>query len=106
MAALDLDSGFDLEHLGLPISNTENKILEAEVQKKQKEVSLHDGKIEENKERIQAISDHLKNVKQEFQHTQVCVQNGVLVYSITVDGGVHKFIVVAREPANLCTNLY
>lgn len=71
MAALDLESGIDLEHLGLPVSNTENKILEAEVQKKQKDISLHDTKVLENKERIQAISDHLKNVKQELQHTQV-----------------------------------
>lgn len=71
MAALDLDSGISLEHLGLPVSNTENKILEADVQKKQKDISIHDAKILENKERIQAIGDHLKNVKQELSHTQV-----------------------------------
>ena len=71
MAALDLDSGIDLEQLGLPISNTENKILEAEIQKKQTEISTHDVRILENKDRIQAITEHLKNVNQEVQHTQV-----------------------------------
>ena len=74
MAALDLDSGIDLEQLGLPIANTENKILETEVQKKQNEISTHDLKISDNKERVQAISDHLRNVKQELQHTQVWFQ--------------------------------
>ena len=71
MDALDLESGIDLEHLGLPIANTENKILEAELQRKQKEISTHDLKTLECKERVQAISDHLRNVKQELQHTQV-----------------------------------
>lgn len=71
MSALDLDSGLDLERLGLPISNTENKLLEAELQKKQKAVSSHEIKISEHRDRIQAVGDHLKNVKQELQHTQV-----------------------------------
>lgn len=71
MAGLDLEGEIDLEQLGLPISNTENKLLEAEVQRKQKDLTAHQGKIGQHKERIQAVGDHLKNVKQEFQHTQV-----------------------------------
>lgn len=71
MAGLDLEGEIDLEQVGLPISNTENKLLEAEVQRKQKELAAHISKINQHKERIQAVGDHLKNVKQEFQHTQV-----------------------------------
>lgn len=61
----------DLEQFGLPISNTQNKLLEAKVQKNQKELSAHEVKINQHKERIQAVGDHLRNVKQELQHTQV-----------------------------------
>ena len=71
MAGLDLEGEIDLEQLGLPISNTENKLLEAEVQRKQKELAAHQFRIAQHKERIQAVGDHLKNVKQEVQHTQV-----------------------------------
>lgn len=71
MAALDFESGLDFGQLGLPISNTENKLLEAELQRKQKELSAHQIKISGHQDRIQAISGHLKNVKQELQHTQV-----------------------------------
>ena len=79
MARSDLDSGIDLEQLGLPISNTENKLLEAEIQKKEKESLLHQIKIDEHHDRIQAIKDHLKNVKQELQHTAVMVVVSLLV---------------------------
>lgn len=68
---LDGEMDIDIEQLGLPISNTENKLLEAEVQRRQKEVSTHQTKIDQHADRIQAISEHLKNVKQELQHTQV-----------------------------------
>lgn len=78
MAGLDLEGEIDLEQLGLPISNTENKLLEAEVQRNQKEVAAHQAKIDQHKERIQAVGDHLKNVKQELQHTQVLAEDGRL----------------------------
>ena len=72
MAALGLESGgIDLDRLGLPVANTENKQLEAEVQRKEKEINSLQLQIEEHKDRTQAISDHLKNVRQEVQHTQV-----------------------------------
>ena len=71
MAGIELKGEIDLEQLGLPISNTENKLLEADIQRKQKELSAHQAKTEQHKERIQVISDHLKNVKQELHHTQV-----------------------------------
>lgn len=75
MAALALESeGIDLEQLGLPVANTENKLLEAQVQRKEREISSLQLQIDENKDRVQAISDHLKNVRQELQQTQVWIQ--------------------------------
>ena len=72
MAALDLASSeIDLERLGLPVANTENKLLETEVQRKEKEISSLQLHIDEHKDRIQAIGDHLRNVRQELQQTQV-----------------------------------
>lgn len=69
--ALEVTSGMDLESLGLPIANDENKKLEADVQRKEKEISRLQLQIDEHSDRIQAISDHLKNVRQELQQTQV-----------------------------------
>jgi len=69
--ALEVASGIDLESLGLPIANDENKKLEADVQRKEKEISRLQLQIDEHSDRIQAISDHLKNVRQELQQTQV-----------------------------------
>lgn len=66
----------DLESLGLPIANEENKKLEAEVQRKEREITSLQLQIEEHRDRIQAISDHLRNVRQEVQHTQVCLRAG------------------------------
>lgn len=71
MAGLNMDGEIDLERLGLPVTNKENKKLEVEVQEKEKEIALHLIKVEEHEERIQAITEHSKNVKQELQHTQV-----------------------------------
>ena len=74
MAAFDLQgSGIDLDRLGLPVANTENKLLEAEVQGKEKEINSLQLNIDEHKDRVQAISDHLRNVRQELQQTQVCL---------------------------------
>ena len=68
---MDIESEIELEQLSLPISNTENKLLEAEVQGKQKEIATHAIRIDEHKNRIQSIADHLRNVKQELHHTHV-----------------------------------
>ena len=61
----------DLERLGLPIANEENKRLEVAVEQKEKEIGRLQVQIDEHKDRIQAITDHLRNVRQELQHTQV-----------------------------------
>ena len=73
MAASSFDGGdLDLENLGLPVANAENKLLEAEVQRKENEINSLQLQIDEYKDRVQAMSDHLRNVRQELQQTQVC----------------------------------
>ena len=42
---------------------------------KQKEILNNKEKVGDHKERIDAINDHLKNVVQELQHTQVILAN-------------------------------
>ncbi|XP_061099981.1 coiled-coil domain-containing protein 39-like [Conger conger] len=54
----------------IPVANAENKALQEEIVKKQKENSILEAKISEHKDKIQALSDHLKNVRQELSHTQ------------------------------------
>ena len=73
MAGIDLEGELGL---GLPIANEENKRLEAEVQRKEREIAALQLQIDESKDRVQAISDHLKNVRQELQHTQVILCSG------------------------------
>ena len=75
MAAVGMDVGeaIDVESLemGLPITNEENKKLEAEVQRKEREISALQRQAENIHDRVQAMGDHLKNVQQELQQTQV-----------------------------------
>eukprot|EP00062_Callorhinchus_milii_P021610 gi/632978509/ref/XP_007905952.1/ PREDICTED: coiled-coil domain-containing protein 39 [Callorhinchus milii] len=62
---INWDNGF-----AIPVANTENKDLEANVQKMEKEkIHLHN-KLAEFKDRIHALTQHLKNVKQELNYTQ------------------------------------
>ncbi len=66
----DLET-FDLERFGVPVSNKENKQLEAAVKEKEKHITSCQIKVDLHKERIDAVTEHLKNVKQEFNHTLV-----------------------------------
>ncbi|XP_069583356.1 coiled-coil domain-containing protein 39 isoform X2 [Ranitomeya imitator] len=54
----------------IPVANTENKALEDELQRKQKEKMNLSNLIKEMEDRIQAMADHLKNVRQELSYTQ------------------------------------
>ncbi|XP_068137178.1 coiled-coil domain-containing protein 39 [Hyperolius riggenbachi] len=56
--------------LAIPVANAENKDLENEVQKKQKEKVQLSNQVKDMEDRIQAMTDHLKNVKQELNYTQ------------------------------------
>ncbi|CAH1781534.1 unnamed protein product [Owenia fusiformis] len=63
------DLGWD-EGFSMPVANTENKSLEESVQRKQKSIVQNKNDLRENEDRVNAMSEHLKNVRQELQHTQ------------------------------------
>lgn len=77
MAGIDLaalaEGDFDLGSLetALPISNERNKQLEGEVRRRERDISALQLQIDEHRDRVQALRDHLKNVRQELGHTQV-----------------------------------
>ncbi|XP_043348387.1 coiled-coil domain-containing protein 39 isoform X2 [Dermochelys coriacea] len=65
LAELDWDDGF-----AIPVANAENKALEEELQKLQKEKANLKNQLTDFDERIEAMTSHLKNVRQEFNFTQ------------------------------------
>ncbi|XP_064194374.1 coiled-coil domain-containing protein 39-like [Anguilla rostrata] len=86
------DQGF-----AFPVANAENKALEEELQGKQKDREEVKNEISEHKDRIQAISAFLKNVKQELSHTQaLCVALGK-----EAESEVHFKAVADRELGHL-----
>ncbi|XP_074657844.1 coiled-coil domain-containing protein 39-like [Tubulanus polymorphus] len=65
LSEMDWDEGF-----AMPVANTENKALEEEVLSKQKKMTSAGNELEHVNDRVAAMSEHLKNVRQELQHTQ------------------------------------
>ncbi|XP_066457641.1 coiled-coil domain-containing protein 39 [Eleutherodactylus coqui] len=65
LAGLNWADGF-----AIPVANAENKALEEELQRKQKEKMNLSNMIKDLEYRIQAMSDHLRNVRQELNYTQ------------------------------------
>uniref|UniRef100_A0A8C8RD37 Coiled-coil domain-containing protein 39 n=1 Tax=Pelusios castaneus TaxID=367368 RepID=A0A8C8RD37_9SAUR len=63
--ALAWDDGF-----AIPVADAENKALEEELQKLQKEKANQKNQLSDFEERIEAMTSHLKNVRQEFNFTQ------------------------------------
>ena len=61
----------DFENLALPISDGPNKELEQEVFQKRKEIEKLANEITEHKDRLHVMGNHLVNVKQELELTQV-----------------------------------
>ncbi|XP_072544445.1 coiled-coil domain-containing protein 39 [Salminus brasiliensis] len=59
------DQGF-----AIPVANAENKALEEELQRKQKEKANVQNKLSQCKDGINAMAEHLRNVQQELSHTQ------------------------------------
>uniref|UniRef100_A0A8D0KPV3 Coiled-coil domain-containing protein 39 n=1 Tax=Salvator merianae TaxID=96440 RepID=A0A8D0KPV3_SALMN len=59
------DDGF-----AIPVANAENKALEEEMQKTQKEKANLQNQLTDYEDRIAAMTSHLKNVRQEFNLTQ------------------------------------
>ncbi|NXN34453.1 CCD39 protein, partial [Nycticryphes semicollaris] len=65
LADLRWDDGY-----AVPVANAENKALEDELQKMQKEKVNLQHELADLEERIEAMTSHLKNVRQEFSFTQ------------------------------------
>ncbi|KAK2901293.1 hypothetical protein Q8A67_009408 [Cirrhinus molitorella] len=65
LAEVGWEAGF-----AIPVANAENKALEEELQKKQKEQFNLENKTNKNKDVISALTEHLKNLRQEVSHTQ------------------------------------
>jgi len=69
IAAVLSDIQWD-EGFSIPVANASNKELESEIQQKQKEVLTSRHLVEEITDRVNAITDHMKNLRQELQLTQ------------------------------------
>ncbi|XP_053316175.1 coiled-coil domain-containing protein 39 [Spea bombifrons] len=65
LAELNWADGF-----AIPVANSENKALEDEMLRKEKEKTSLSNQLKEFEDRIQAMAEHLKNVKQELNYTQ------------------------------------
>ncbi|NXO72786.1 CCD39 protein, partial [Phainopepla nitens] len=65
LAELQWEPGF-----AVPVANAENKALEAELQKMQKEKENLQNELSNFEERIEAMTSHLKNVRQEINFSQ------------------------------------
>lgn len=58
------------EGLKVPVANQENKILEEDVQTKQREIVRLQTEMSVGEDRVHAMSEHMKNVQQELNQTQ------------------------------------
>ncbi|XP_051989390.1 coiled-coil domain-containing protein 39-like isoform X2 [Xyrauchen texanus] len=67
--ALLAEVGWD-EGFSIPVANAENKALEEELKRKQKERLILENKLNKYKDIINAVTEHLKNLRQEVSHTQ------------------------------------
>ncbi|XP_051873299.1 coiled-coil domain-containing protein 39-like isoform X2 [Pristis pectinata] len=65
LCEINWDDGF-----AIPVANAENKALEDEVQKKQKEKANLENQLTNFEDRIQAMTMHLQNVRRELTNTQ------------------------------------
>ncbi|KAL6489891.1 hypothetical protein MHYP_G00002360 [Metynnis hypsauchen] len=69
LSEIDWDEGFTI-----PVPNAANKALEEKLQRRQKEKASIENKLSENKDRINAMTEHLKNVQLELSHTQALIR--------------------------------
>lgn len=68
-SALLEEVGWDAD-FAIPVANAENKALEEQIRKKQKDILNLDNKLNKHKDVINALTEHLKNLKQEVSHNQ------------------------------------
>lgn len=62
---------WDTNNFALPIANAENKLLEETVTFKTSERNRIQNELGENKAKVNALQEHIKNVKDELMVTQV-----------------------------------
>ena len=53
-----------------------------QVQDKQRQIIQLQNILRENEDKVNAMSEHLKNVRQELQHTQVCMYTQFKQFSL------------------------
>uniref|UniRef100_A0A8C9FYN3 Coiled-coil domain-containing protein 39 n=1 Tax=Pavo cristatus TaxID=9049 RepID=A0A8C9FYN3_PAVCR len=66
LAELQWDDGY-----AVPVANAENRALEEDLQKMEKEKVNLQNQLTDFEERMEAMTSHLKNVRQEFSFSQV-----------------------------------
>ena len=62
---------WDVSNIALPIANAENKILEDAVTSKVIERNRLQADLDENRNKVTALQEHVKNVRDELMVTQV-----------------------------------
>jgi hypothetical protein len=62
---------WDVSNIALPVANTENKVLEETVGLKTIERNRLQNELGENRSKVTALQDHIKNVRDELLATQV-----------------------------------
>ncbi|XP_064639257.1 coiled-coil domain-containing protein 39-like [Lineus longissimus] len=92
LSEMDWDEGF-----AMPVANAENKQLEDEVQRKQREIVASQNELSNIEDRVIAMIEHLKHVRQELQHTQNLV--GARTKEIETED--HMFKIADREDGRL-----
>jgi hypothetical protein len=65
---------WDVSNIALPVANTENKVLEETVGLKTIERNRLQNDLSENRGKVNALQDHIKNVRDELLATQVRLQ--------------------------------
>ncbi|XP_072033774.1 coiled-coil domain-containing protein 39-like [Amphiura filiformis] len=85
------------EGLKVPVANQDNKILEEDVQTKQREIVQLQTELGTSEDRVFAMSEHMKNVQQELNQTQnLCRARGN-----EIDTEDHMKLVAQREGGRL-----
>ncbi|KAK6195619.1 hypothetical protein SNE40_001008 [Patella caerulea] len=85
------------EGLSMPVANAENKLLEEDVQTKQRQIVADTSELSETDDRLHAMSEHLRNVRQELHHTQGLVN----ARKKETETEEHLLVIAQREEGRL-----
>ncbi|KAF6117809.1 coiled-coil domain containing 39 [Phyllostomus discolor] len=96
LAELHWEDGF-----AIPVANKENKLLEDQLSKLQDEKSCLQDQLRDYEERINALTSHLKNVKQEFSFTQSLCK----AREHEIESEEHFKIIAERELSRMKTEI-